>query len=217
MLVNPQATWSVRPSTTKGVPGSVAPITFMPLMPPASGACRCAKYQMAGALRPRCGSLASSGWPVSLREPATTQLLEPLPSMLPSSLAQSCMSRPICAIIVGAGAACDEVWADSARYTPSSRYRRARSACAAGGSPGYGGNSCHSCAVSSTFKAESRASSLPQLPPRSSAIMSAQPALSSGSQYCPARAASRGSVPRRWNSGDSAWSLRAKNALTPSL
>ena len=49
-----------------------------------AGACNRAKYQMAGALRPRCGSLASKGLPLTVRVPATTQLLLPLPSGVPA-------------------------------------------------------------------------------------------------------------------------------------
>ena len=41
-------------------------------------------YQMPGMPVPRCGSLASSGLPVLVRLPATTQELEPMPSPRPS-------------------------------------------------------------------------------------------------------------------------------------
>ncbi|MDT4856641.1 hypothetical protein FQZ97_910380 [compost metagenome] len=182
-MVNPQATCSVRPSTTNGVPGKVAPITSMPLTPSASGACKRAKYQIAGALNPRCGSLASKGMPLLLRAPDTTQLLEPLPSMLPSSFAQRCMSRPMsAAMLCDSSGLANEVVVGALRYSPRPRYRAARSAVAAGCSPGYGGNSSHNAGVSMLCKAVSRANSLPQLPPRSNAIMSDQPTLSSGSQ-----------------------------------
>ena len=52
----------------------VAPATWMP------GACKRAKYQRAGVLSFRWGSLANKGLPVLLRLPASTQLLEPTPS-----------------------------------------------------------------------------------------------------------------------------------------
>src|SRR3954468_10945778 len=71
VLVADQALRSLRPSKTPGTPGTVAPIAFSP------GACRCAKYQMPGALRPRCGSLARSGLPLFVCAPDTTQLFEP--------------------------------------------------------------------------------------------------------------------------------------------
>ncbi len=62
------------PSTTKGSPGIVAPATSSP------GAFSRAKYHSAGALSLRWGSLASSGAPVVVREPDSTQLLLPTPS-----------------------------------------------------------------------------------------------------------------------------------------
>ncbi len=103
VLVKPQATLLVRPSTTNGRPGSVAPITssagtLLPSGARDAGACSRAKYQMAGALRPRCGSFANSGLPLVLCEPATTQLLLPLPSTVPALWFQSvAQSRRFCA------------------------------------------------------------------------------------------------------------------------
>ena len=90
MLVKPQATPEVRPSTTAGKPGKVAPITSSAGHGPSAGACKCAKYQMAGALSARCGSLASKGLPLTVRVPGMTQLLLPLPSSVPMSRTQSC-------------------------------------------------------------------------------------------------------------------------------
>ena len=70
-------------------------------------------------------------------------------------------------------------------YTPSSLYSLAKSTFEAGCSPGYGVKSCHSWEVLKVFKADSRANSLPQLPPKSSAIINDQPMLSCGVQGLP--------------------------------
>src|SRR5262245_65667256 len=67
----------LRPSATAGAPGSVAPMTSK------SGADRCARYQVEGTRVPRCGSLASSGFPEAVSVPSTTQLFEPSASVLP--------------------------------------------------------------------------------------------------------------------------------------
>ncbi len=75
VFVKPQAILSLRPRTTLGMPGSVAPITFRP------GADRCAKYHNAGADNPRCGSFASSGLPLVVNAPDTAQLFDPFPSI----------------------------------------------------------------------------------------------------------------------------------------
>src|SRR5438067_7274995 len=69
----------LRPSTTAGPPGSVAPTTST------SPAERCARYQIDGRRVPRCGSLASSGLPVAVSAPSTTQLFEPSASVVPPS------------------------------------------------------------------------------------------------------------------------------------
>ncbi|MCY1233482.1 hypothetical protein D9M69_342990 [compost metagenome] len=74
VLVKPHAMRSLCPSTTTGMPGSVAPATSSP------GAVMRAKYHSAGACRPRCGSLASIGLPDCVCAPETTQLFEPMPS-----------------------------------------------------------------------------------------------------------------------------------------
>jgi hypothetical protein len=92
VLVNPQATPAVRPSTTEGVPGKVAPITSSAFWPLAAGAFSRAKYQIAGAPSARCGSLASSGLPLCVCVPDTTQSLEPTPSRWPRPRAQALMS-----------------------------------------------------------------------------------------------------------------------------
>ena len=62
---------SLRPTSTAGTPGSVPPIASRP------GALRCAKYQTGGAVRPRCGSFASTGLPLALRAPLTTHEFDP--------------------------------------------------------------------------------------------------------------------------------------------
>src|ERR1700719_607617 len=57
--------------TTSGAPGNVKPATFQP------GAVRWTWYQIEGMLNSRCVSLASSGFPVAVCAPLTTQLLLP--------------------------------------------------------------------------------------------------------------------------------------------
>src|SRR3954471_3402356 len=69
----------LRPMTTAGAPGSVAPITSK------SPADRCARYQSDGICAPRCGSLASNGLPDAVIDPSTTQLLDPSASPAPGS------------------------------------------------------------------------------------------------------------------------------------
>src|SRR5262245_47606751 len=66
----------LRPSATAGAPGSVAPMISK--SPPT----RCARYQVDGSRVPRCGSLARSGFPVVVIVPSTTQLFEPMPSVV---------------------------------------------------------------------------------------------------------------------------------------
>src|SRR5918911_1267599 len=68
-LVKPHAIDALWPMTMPGSPGVVTPATRTP------GALRCIMYQIEGADAGRCGSLASSGLPDAVREPATTQLL----------------------------------------------------------------------------------------------------------------------------------------------
>src|SRR5205807_6986770 len=70
-FVAPHAMYLLRPMATAGTPGSVAPITSK------SPADMCARYHVDGARVPRCGSLASSGLPLAVSVPSTTQLFEP--------------------------------------------------------------------------------------------------------------------------------------------
>ena len=75
------------PISTVGKPGKVAPATFRP------GASMRAKYHSAGVDSFKCGSLASSGLPVVVRLPASSQLLEPTPSTSLSGAAAIRRSR----------------------------------------------------------------------------------------------------------------------------
>ena len=68
---------------TNGAPGSVTPATSR------SAATTWASYQIAGISTCRCGSLASSGRPVAVRMPDSTQLLLP-----PARAVMSSHSRP---------------------------------------------------------------------------------------------------------------------------
>ena len=64
---------SLCPSAIPGSAGSPAPITFHP------GATRCTVFRKLGIAIARCGSFASSGFPVALIEPSITQLFDPCP------------------------------------------------------------------------------------------------------------------------------------------
>ena len=90
VFVKPQATCSFWPSTTPGMPGIDAPAIFTP------GISRRTKYHSAGALSLRCGSLASSGLPVVVWLPATTQLFEPTPSTPDSGACKGRLNHDVC-------------------------------------------------------------------------------------------------------------------------
>src|ERR1700722_428429 len=80
-VVSPQAMESFWPSTKTEAPGNVAPLTE-----PAGVTTR-ARYHRIGALRSRWGSLARIGFPVSVRDPATTHSFEaplPIPVKVPN-------------------------------------------------------------------------------------------------------------------------------------
>src|SRR5262245_4639302 len=70
-LVSPQAMNLLRPMTTAGVQGRVAPMTSN------SPEDTCARYHNAIICASRCGAFASSGLPEAVIVPSTTQLLEP--------------------------------------------------------------------------------------------------------------------------------------------
>ncbi len=89
VFVAPHATWSLRPMTTNGMPGNVAPITFV------VGVDTCARYQIDGAVSDRCGSFASSGLPDAVRAPDTTQSFEPMPSAAGSAERASSVSARV--------------------------------------------------------------------------------------------------------------------------
>ncbi len=79
VLVSPHASRALWPMITKGVEGSVTPVTSSP------AATTCTSYQIDGISTARWGSLASRGRPVALRvAAATTQLLLP-PARAPTS------------------------------------------------------------------------------------------------------------------------------------
>src|SRR5690606_15232753 len=69
------------------------PLTWWPQVQ-----CRPTWYQMPGMLTPRCGSLASSGAPVSVRSPCSTHELDPRPEPArPSSGGTAATARPTAA------------------------------------------------------------------------------------------------------------------------
>src|SRR6185369_4869121 len=59
--------------------GNVTPTTSHGQLSDTTRQCRPFMIQTDGIPKPRCGSLASSGLPLSVFEPATTQLFEPTP------------------------------------------------------------------------------------------------------------------------------------------
>ena len=77
--MTPGAPGKDRPRSSKGqsavrrtVPSSATP-------------CSAISYQIEGIWMPRCMSLASSGLPLAVRLPDTTQLFEPTPEPVPAS------------------------------------------------------------------------------------------------------------------------------------
>ena len=75
----PHATSRLWPITTPGTPGTPAPIASR--LPPE----RWTTWNMPGTAARRCGSLASSGAPLAVREPATAHALEAPPAGAPAS------------------------------------------------------------------------------------------------------------------------------------
>src|SRR5271155_4857401 len=73
-LVKPHATSPLLPATSQGTPGSVTPARRCARV---SRHAIAARYQMLGADRPRCMSLATTAPPPAVRRPATAQLLLP--------------------------------------------------------------------------------------------------------------------------------------------
>ncbi len=78
-LVNPHAMSALWPMTTPGRPENVNPETSNGQSGPTVRQCRPIWYQIPGMVTPRCGSLASRGFPVVVCSPETTQELEPSP------------------------------------------------------------------------------------------------------------------------------------------
>src|ERR687891_59416 len=66
----PHAAWPLWATGSAGAPTNEAPATSQ------AGHRRWARYQGAGRRGARCGSLASSGTPLAVRDPAMAQLLE---------------------------------------------------------------------------------------------------------------------------------------------
>src|SRR6478735_1673305 len=79
----PHATLSLCPMTTPGSPENVNPETWNGHAALSVRHWRLTCPQMPGIESARCGSLASSGLPVVVREPETTHEFEPMPSPRP--------------------------------------------------------------------------------------------------------------------------------------
>src|SRR4051794_1121998 len=73
------------PMMTPGIPAKVKPATSNGHAAETARQCSPVWYQMLGIEVPWWGSFASSGLPVVVLDPATTQELEPMPSPRPSS------------------------------------------------------------------------------------------------------------------------------------
>src|SRR5512139_1046691 len=73
------------PMITPGTPAKEKPLTSRGHEGETVRQLRLFWIQMPGWLTPRCGSLASSGLPVVVREPATTHEFEPTPAPRPTS------------------------------------------------------------------------------------------------------------------------------------
>ena len=97
--------------------------------------CRPTWCQMPGTETPRCGSLASSGFPVVVRLGPTTQELEPIPSPVPSSavtLSTDCAAPSSAAACPVLGVGTAGAAARDRRRRPRRQRRRRRG----GGAPG---------------------------------------------------------------------------------
>src|ERR1700733_8134453 len=70
VVVNVQAMRLLWPMIMNGTPGAVAPASVP------EGVSIRARYQRLGKPKPRCGSPARSGWPETVRLPATAHSLE---------------------------------------------------------------------------------------------------------------------------------------------
>ena len=84
-LVKPQAMSALWPMITPGTPENVKPATSSGQRWSTVVQCSPICIHTPGMLTPRCGSLASSGAPVVVWSPSTTQLLLPSPSPWPIS------------------------------------------------------------------------------------------------------------------------------------
>ena len=107
-------------------PGIVAPLSDSP------GVTTRAKYHRIGALSSRCGSLARIGFPVSVRDPATTHSFDapfPIPVNAPSSssmLSMLAWVSPIAGRVVTGSPGRAPGKSQLARSSPSFAIRRAR-------------------------------------------------------------------------------------------
>ncbi len=91
-LVKPQEMSWLWPIITPGMPEKVKPATSNGQASLTFLQCRPIWYQIEGNCGARCGSLASSGLPVVVYSPETTQELEPMPLPLgPNSAGISSM------------------------------------------------------------------------------------------------------------------------------
>ena len=84
-LVKPHAMSALWPMITPGTPAKEKPLTSSGQACDTVRQLRLFWIQMPGWLTPRCGSLASSGFPVVVRAPDTAHEFEPMPAPRPTS------------------------------------------------------------------------------------------------------------------------------------
>src|SRR3954469_8398157 len=132
------------PMMTPGIPAKVKPATSNGHVAETARQCSPVWYQMLGIEVPWWGSFASSGLPVVVLDPATTQELEPMPSPRPSSAgtessadwALSNTAEVTALSETGDAAAVPGVGAGAAVGAPAV-VRAGRSGLAAGADPGF--------------------------------------------------------------------------------
>src|SRR6266508_6076530 len=183
-LVKPHAMRSLWPITTPGTPENVNPARFSP-----HPQCSPIWNQIPGMVGARCGSLASNGLPVVVRDPAMTHEFEPMPEAFVPSIGGK-RRRPsrtasrtgpasrIASLAVPAGpfaGALDPVATNAPpASSPLSTIGRLRP-------KGYGGYSCSTCARLKPLASRvARSISSVMLPRRSQAIALSQDRLATG-------------------------------------
>ncbi len=169
LLVKPQASLPLEPTTTAGMPGKVTPVitTCWPFSFQRSWAL----YQVCGTMMPRCMSLATMAAPVALTLPPTAKLLEPMSrlSRRPQSL-QATLAGAVRLLgqgVAGTGSASGLLPSTAASQSALCWVRKA-----------------YQSAGTVSFRTPMASSSLPSAPCRSRYMESTASSESSGFQGC---------------------------------